>query len=174
VTLSGLAGSGKTTVAKLLSKELGLRMVSASVVFRERAEKMNRSLEEFGKYVAAHPEIDDEIDERQIALAREGDAVLEGRLSGWMTYRKNIDAFRVWLSAPFETRVRRIMSREQRSYEDVAHETKEREACEIERYKKHYSIDLQDTSIYDLIIDTQEYNQYKVAEIIIEHVGAQP
>ena len=39
ITISGLPGTGKTTVAKLLEKRLGVRYVYSGEIFRETCEK---------------------------------------------------------------------------------------------------------------------------------------
>ena len=39
ITVSGVSGSGKSTVAKTIVKEFGLRHVHSGKIFREEAEK---------------------------------------------------------------------------------------------------------------------------------------
>jgi len=58
VTISGLPGSGTTTVAKLLEKKTGITYVYSGDIFRRMAKKHNMSLEDFGIYCEKHKEVD--------------------------------------------------------------------------------------------------------------------
>ena len=46
ITISGLPGSGKTTVARLVARELGLEHVYAGDIFRRQAEEHGLTLAE--------------------------------------------------------------------------------------------------------------------------------
>ena len=50
ITISGLPGSGKTTVAEILQGQLGMRYVSTGQIFREKAKTANMSLSNFGMF----------------------------------------------------------------------------------------------------------------------------
>jgi cytidylate kinase len=80
ITISGLPGTGKTTVARLLEKRLGLRYVYSGEIFREMAKKYKMSLEEFSEYCETHREIDEELDQYQ--LGRETSLWKEGSPAG--------------------------------------------------------------------------------------------
>ena len=87
ITVSGLPGSGKTTVARLISRQLGLRHVYAGDVFRKEAERRGLSLEAFSRLAETDHEIDRALDRGMLDIARQGDVVLEGRLAGFMATR---------------------------------------------------------------------------------------
>ena len=65
ITISGLPGSGKTTVATLLEKETGLAYVYSGKIFRTMAKKYKMTLDDFGRYAETHEEVDKELDEYQ-------------------------------------------------------------------------------------------------------------
>ena len=171
ITISGIPGSGKSTVAELLKDKLGLMYVYSGMIFREMAKKYNMSLEEFGKYCEKNSKIDKELDDRQLEILREGDVILEGRLSGWLAHRNKIPAFKVSLVADLDTRAQRIVKREEGSVEQRKKEILERERSEFLRYKKYYKIDIKDSSIYDLVIDTGDKTPEEIVDIIIEKLG---
>lgn len=171
ITISGIPGSGKSTVAELLKDKLGLKYVYSGMIFREMAKKYNMSLEEFGKYCEKNSKIDKELDNRQLEILREGDVILEGRLSGWLAHRNKIPAFKVSLVADLDTRAQRIVKREEGSVELRKKEILERERSEFLRYKKYYKIDIKDSSIYDLVIDTGDKTPEDIVDIIIEKLG---
>ena len=166
ITISGLPGSGTTTVAKIVSERLNLKLISAGEIFRQLAAQRGMTVEEFGKYAEEHQDIDTLIDRTQRELAeKEENAVVEGRLSGWMI--KDAD-LRVWIFADAEIRYQRIAKREQKDIAIVRQETKFREETEKRRYKKFYGINIDDWSIYDLIINSGNFSAEEVAEIIIK------
>jgi cytidylate kinase len=170
ITISGLPGTGKTTVARLLEKRLGLRYVYSGEIFREMAKKHKMSLEEFGEYCETHRQIDEELDRYQLDILRKGNVIVEGRISGWLAYQNNIPALKVLLDADISVRSSRIVKREQGDIEKRKKEILKREKSEATRYKKYYDIDVGDTSIYDVIIDASVKTPEEIMEIIVEHL----
>ncbi len=170
VTISGFPGSGKTTAGKLLAEKLGLKYVYSGQIFRESAEKHNMSLEEFGSYCEKHEEIDKQLDDYQLEIIRKGNVIVEGRIAGWLAYFNKIDAIKVWLNADIITRVKRIISREKGDFEKKKQEILVREKSEAVRYKKYYNIEVNDTSIYDIIIDTSKKTPEEIINIIAEEI----
>ena len=167
ITISGLPGTGKSTVANLLEKQLGLPYIYSGEIFREMAKKQGMSLEDFGKYCEEHPEIDKELDRYQLEILRKGNVILEGRISGWIAHRNNIPAMKVLLEASIDVRAGRIVKREQGEKEKRKKEILKREKCEAARYKKYYDIDVYDTSIYDLIIDVSNMTPEEIVKRIL-------
>lgn len=170
ITISGTPGSGKSTVAILLEKKLGIRYIYSGMIFRELAEEHNMTLEEFGKYCEKNSEIDKKLDERQLEIMKKGDVILEGRLAGWLAYQNNIPAFKVALDTDLETRAGRIVKREKGSVAQRKKEIMERERSEATRYKNYYRIDLKDKSIYDLIIDSGNKTPEDIVDIIVKKI----
>ena len=68
ITISGTPGSGKSTVAKILEKKLGIKYIYSGLIFRQLAEEHNMELEKFGKYCEQNSEIDKELDARQLDI----------------------------------------------------------------------------------------------------------
>jgi len=170
ITISGLPGTGKTTVARLLEKRLGLRYVYSGEIFRELAKKHKMSLAEFGKYCETHQEIDEKLDQYQLGILRKGNVIVEGRVAGWLAYQNHIPALKVLLEADINVRTRRIVKREQGDIEKRKKEILKREASEATRYKKYYGIDVRKTSIYDVIVDVSEKTPEEIMEIILQHL----
>ncbi|MEA3487799.1 MAG: cytidylate kinase family protein, partial [Euryarchaeota archaeon] len=133
LTISGLPGSGTTTVAKLLSKELSLELISAGAVFRQMAAEKNLPLEQFSGMAEANCDFDRVIDERQREEAMKSEnAIVEGRLSGFIVPDADL---KIWLKAPVEIRAKRITVREKITYDEALHAMKSRERSEYKRYK---------------------------------------
>jgi len=171
LTISGLPGSGTTTVAKLLSKELSLELISAGAVFRQMAAEKNLPLEQFSEMAEANDDFDRVIDERQREEAMKTEnAMVEGRLSGFIVPDADL---KIWLKAPVEIRAKRITVREKITYDEALHAMKSRERSEYKRYKQFYGLNLDDLSIYDLVIESSRWNEEDIVAMIswaTEHV----
>ncbi len=168
VAISGLHGTGKTTAARALARKFGLRYVSAGEVFRRLAKERGMALDEFSRYVERHPEIDRQIDQMTIDAAKEGNVLIDARLAGWMA--KDADV-KILLTAPLEVRARRIALRENRNYEEVLAETVKRERSEAKRFKRFYGIDVNDYSVFDLVLDTDRWSAREMVRILETAVG---
>lgn len=166
IAISGPHGSGKTTVAKELARRFGLRYICAGELFRKMASERGMSLEEFNRYAEVHPEIDRELDRRTVGEAREGNAVVDARLAGWLVEAD----FKILLTAPLHVRAERISKREGRRIEEVLRETQSREESEARRFLQLYGIDVNDFSVFDLILNTGRLSEEQTKEIIVSAV----
>ena len=112
ITISGTPGSGKSTIAKILSKNIGLKYVYFGEIFRQTAEKHNMTLEEFSRCCEINKKYDNELDEYQLKILKKGNVIIEGRIAGWLAFLNNISAFKIFIDADIETRAKRIVKRE--------------------------------------------------------------
>ena len=164
ITISGLPGSGTTTVAKLLSKELSLELISAGEMFRQIANEKNLELEQFSELAENNDDFDRRIDEKQGEEAmKRKDVIVEGRLSGFFVPDAEL---KIWLEASVNVRAKRIAGREGTAYEEALYAMKNRERSEHKRYEKYYDINLGDRSIYDLVIDSSRWSEKDIVAII--------
>lgn len=172
VTVSGLPGSGTTTAAQRVAARLGLALVLGGEVFRSMAAERGMTLAEFGSYAADHPEVDVELDRRLAERAREGEAVIESRLAGWIARQEGLPALRVFVDCDPRCRAERVAAREGTSIERALAENGEREAVERDRYRALYGVDVEDRSIYDLVVDSGTSTADEVAERVVAAVHA--
>ena len=156
ITISGLAGSGTTTVCDRLCARLGWAYVNAGAIFRGLAQEAGLSLAELGRRAEADGCIDRQLDQRLVAQARERvPVVVEGRVTGWMAQRHQLPALKVWLQAALAVRAERVGQREGKPLAQALAETRQREASEAQRFAAHHQIALSDLSVYDLVVDTE-------------------
>lgn len=171
LTISGPPGSGKTTACNRLSEELGLKAVVFGKIFRELAAEKQLTLGEMGALAEKDPSIDAAIDAKILEIARANeDIILESRLSAYMLSRNSIPAFKIYLGASPEVRMSRIGVREGESLEQAKKETIERQASEAKRYMMYYNIDVNDMSVYDLVVDTDNLDPDGVIETILKAI----
>ena len=124
---------------------------------------MTMDIMEFSKYAEENFVVDHEIDKKQKELVLEyldGEhgVIAEGRLSAYF-----LDPdIRVWLYTPFEVRVKRIMVREGYGREEAIKKIKLREESERKRYREIYNINLDDLSIYDIVLNTERTGESEI------------
>jgi cytidylate kinase len=152
ITISGLHGTGKTTYAKILSKTFALRHLSAGQLFRQIAKEKQISVIELGQIAISNHEIDHLIDERTKKEAQKGNVIIDGLLAGWMA--SNFAELKLLLVAPERIRIERIAKRDKLSFEEAKEATLFREQMERERFSKIYNINIDDKSIYDMVLNT--------------------
>lgn len=152
IAISGLHGSGKSTYARAMAREFGLRLVSAGLLFRRIAERRGLTLEQLTEEAKNDLEIDRLIDKTTKQEAEEGNVVLDGQLSAWMS-KENADV-KIYFTAPDEVRFERIAKRDDISFDAAKKQTLMREEVQKERFMRLYGIDPIDLTIYDVIFDT--------------------
>ncbi|MCC5994020.1 MAG: cytidylate kinase family protein [Candidatus Aenigmarchaeota archaeon] len=174
ITISGRASSGKTTGAKAIVEYLnnkyglGLRYYSTGAIFRELAAKEGIPIEEFAE--KRDDRIDIMADQRTLELAIVGGVVLDGRLTGYIA--GNWAELRIFYNPPPEVRARRYAEREGVDYKTALENVRRRDEADERRYKSLYRIDLNDLSIYHIIIDNSNWSaedaKIKIVEIVEE------
>lgn len=173
LTISGLHGTGKSTIGKKLAKFLGIKYYSTGEAFRDLAKDMNMSLKKFTHYVEENPEIDKQLDKKIIDIAKKGNIIVDSQLSGYIL--ESIADFKILLTCPLETRVKRMAERDLTSNEDNLKETLLREKSELKRFKELYNIDLSDNDkikkMYDLRINTQNLTIEEVLNRILSSLN---
>ncbi|MCD6575673.1 MAG: cytidylate kinase family protein [Nanoarchaeota archaeon] len=149
ITVSGLSGSGKSTIGKAIANAFGLKLKSMGDIFRELAKEKGIPIEKFSKIRSE--EVDIELDKKTLELAKKGNIVLIGRLTGWVA-GDNADV-KLWIDCEDEVRFSRVAKREGISVEEAKKRILERDSADAKRYEELYGVDVNDKSIYDILFD---------------------
>ena len=164
IAIAGLTGSGKNTLGEALAKELKLKLVCPT--FKDLAKKEGISLMEFQKRAEKDPNIDLKFDALLKEEAAKGNCVITTWLGAWM-----VDAdFRIYVKVDDKIRAGRIAKRDNMNPEEALKHIKTRDNENIRRYKKLYSIDITDTSKFDLVIQAGEFTKEQLKEIVLKEI----
>ena len=172
ITISGDLGSGKSTVAKLVSEELKFKYYSTGALMRRLAVDMKLPLIELNELAKKDKRIDKKIDDYQKKLGeKEDDFILEGRLGFYFIPH----SIKVYLKVEPMEGAHRVLKHKRiderfRTIEQAMRILKKRRELENQRYEQYYGINPGKLDQYDLVIDTTKIPATKVAEKIIKYV----
>ncbi|MFC1697185.1 (d)CMP kinase [Nanoarchaeota archaeon] len=175
ITINGDAGSGKSTVAKLIASKLELKHYSNGDFMREIARERGITLLELSKLSETDISVDKELDDRQKNLGKvEDNFIIDSRL-GWnfipqsikifLHVDPNVGADRI-MGDTNETRDVEKINEKQKLIED----TEIRRKSENKRYKEYYGVDQEDMNNYDLLIDTTGQDIEEVVKGIVDYI----
>ena len=173
ITVGGLPGAGDTTVCRILAKRLGYRVITIGEMNKEAAREKNMTIQEFWRHLEADPEelkrFHNELDRKQVEMSeKEDNLIFNSRLSAFKIPNAKL---KIFLKAPFDIRVERMVKRDGGTIEETSKTAKEREESERNNFKKLYGYDYAaDLDQYDLVIDTGDKTAEEVAEIILNKI----
>lgn len=170
ITISGKAGSGKSTVAREVARKLKLKHYSIGDIMRKIAKEKNISLIELSKLAEKDKSIDLELDKKNIELRGENNFVIDGRLTAYFSPYAEL---KVFLDCDDKVRAERILKDERKDEKsknitELTKKINQREQSEIKRYKNLYNVNYYDKKLYNLIIDTTNLSIKEVVEKIIK------
>jgi cytidylate kinase len=161
ICISGLAGSGKSTVARKVARKYNLRYFSGGDALKSLALEVGFASRTRGWWESTEgmkfltkrmedPSFDRKIDERLLTWATEGNVVLDSWTMPWLFD----GGFKIWLEASKEERARRISRRDNTSFEEALSALQKKEATTKVIYKELYGFNLgEDFSPFDLVLD---------------------
>jgi CMP/dCMP kinase len=168
VVVGGPPGSGKTTAARAAAEQLGLEFHSAGDRFRAEAAEHGMDLGEFSRFAAHHPEVDRNIDEEMLRLARPG-RLLDSRLAGPLARRRGIPVLYIVVTARDDVRAARLAGRDGVAVPAARRAMLVREGSERSRYQALYGIDL-DREKPDLQVDSSAIAPPAVADRLVDFI----
>lgn len=168
ITVGGLAGTGSSTLSRVVADRLDLRYEYAGGLFRAEAARRGLTVEEFNRLCEADPVVDRSLDDRQLELLRAGGLLLEGRMAGWLAHHHGLDGvLTVWVTCDDDERFRRLGDRDGGSADEVRRRTLAREASEQERFRRFHGADILDLDVYDLVLDSTATPPRALADAVL-------
>ncbi len=168
ITISGTAGSGKTSVAKALAKRLGWEYLSIGSIRRKIAEELGIDINEFNKLSEKNPKYDKMVDDFQRKLKDHDKLIVDSRLGFYFIP----NSFKVFIKVDPKIAAKRIFmaKREDERYNSIEEAYKKiikRDQSDIKRYTALYGINHLDESNYDLVIDSSDKTINEIVDIIV-------
>ncbi len=170
ISLAGDLGSGKSTVAKILSQEFNAEIVSGGKIQRELAKSLNLTIEEFNRFMETDRSYDKKLDDFLVSYNdKKGSFIFDSRMSWYFVPT----AVSFYLKVEPKEAARRIMqaNRADETYsslEDACEKLLSRRESECKRYKEYYGQNINDMNNYSFVIDTTNLTPTEVAEKIKE------
>jgi len=161
ITISGVPGSGKTSVGKILAERLGMPFYSVGKMRGKLAMERGLTLDELNALGEKDKTTDTGVDDYQRELGQKQDNfVIEGRLSWYFIPH----SFKIYLDCEPAEAARRILASQAERPDEKLPPTVEktrqwldkRLASDKRRYAAIYGVDYQDQKNYDLVLNTTD------------------
>ena len=185
ICIGGMAGSGKSTVARKLAEKYKLDYLSGgdalkALAIEEGYESLgpgwweSREGMRFLEEREQDQRFDKAVDRKLLQMARKGNVILDSWTMPWLLE----DGFKMWLEASSEKRAERIARRDGISFEEASNALKRKEEQTKTIYKKLYGFKLgEDFAPFDFILDTNNLNSdevFEIASMVMDNVVFKP
>lgn len=184
ITISGPAGSGKSTIAESLAKQLSAERIYVGGIRRQLARDMGMNLAELNEYALTHPETDINVDKNAATqarkLAEKNIVIVEGRTQFYFIPESiklyiKVDpqegAKRIWQDIQIEINKNKRNEGKFNSLAEVEKYQKVRQSNDLARYQKYYQLDHTDEKHYDFILDTTHISAQEATDKALEYLN---
>lgn len=180
ICISGMAGTGKSTLSKKLAQKYQLKYYSGGDVLKELAKEEGYDVSspgwwespqglKFLKKRTSDPTFDKTVDDKLLEYAKQGNILLDSWTMPWLLK----DGFKIWLMASLDKRAARVAERDGMTKEEALGVLAEKEANTKAIYKNLYGFLLgEDFSPFDLILDTDNLGAEQVFEALCQVLDA--
>jgi predicted cytidylate kinase len=165
ITISGYAGTGKSTVGKMLAEKLNYEFLSVGSFTREFAEKeFGISINEFQAKCKEEPALDDSINFEFRAICNSKDNIVADFRLGFHFIKKSFNI----LFELSETEAFKRLSEANRKMEQTDFESiRKRNEDMRHRFIENFGVDFADRNNYNLVIDTGGKEPIEIVERIL-------
>lgn len=180
VIFSGMAGSGKSSLAKRIAKKYGLKYVAGGDILKEMAKREGYSTGgnnwwetpegiRFLSERKKNPDFDRELDKIMLKKAEQGGFALTSWAIPWLGAR----GIKVWVEASREVRAKRIAGRDRTAPDEALKYVTVRDAENIALYKKIYGHTLgSDLDVFDLVLDANKKSADELADEVAQFIDS--
>jgi CMP/dCMP kinase len=174
ICISGMAGTGKSTLSKKLAERYNLRYFSGGDVLKDLAKHEGYDVSIWGWWESpeglkflneriSDPKFDKLVDDKLLEYAQQGNVLLDSWTMPWLLK----EGFKIWLAASFEKRAARVAVRDGMTESQAQKVLKEKETRTKAIYRKLYGFGLgEDFKPFDFILDTDNLSANEVFEVL--------
>jgi len=174
VCISGMAGTGKSTLAKKLAKKYRLKYYSGGDALKALATEEGYNSSSRGWWESPEGlsflrkreknlKFDKAVDDKLLEYAQRGNVLLDSWTMPWLLKT----GFKIWLLASMEKRAERVAKRDKITVKDAVQTLTEKEARTKAIYKKLYGFTLgEDFAPFHLVLDTDNLNMEEVFQVL--------
>lgn len=179
ISFNGNAGSGKSTIAKMVAEKLGWPRYYIGGLRRKKAKEQGLTLAEYNKLGEEDPKTDTEVDEYQKKLGeKQNNFVIEGRTSWYFIPH----SLKIYLYTDKEEAAKRVFKQLQeknkrnedkdlKAIKDVLESHNSRMRSDNKRYEKYYKINVYDKKHYDFLLNTSNLTIDQVFNKAWQHIA---
>ena len=174
ICISGMAGTGKSTLAKKLAQKYDLKYYSGGDALKALATEEGRNVSSNGWWESPEglaflrqrekdPQFDKAVDSKLLEYAQQGNVFLDSWTMPWLLKT----GFKIWLLASIGKRAERVAQRDKITVKDALRILKEKEARTKAIYQKLYGFTLgEDYAPFNLVLDTDNLNAEEVFQVL--------
>ena len=174
ICISGMAGTGKSTLAKKLAEKYGLKYYSGGDALKALAAEEGYDASQHGwwespvglkflKQREGDAKFDKAVDQKLLEYAEKGNVLLDSWTMPWLLKT----GFKIWLLASMEKRAARVAKRDKITVEKAVKVLKEKEDGTKAIYKQLYGFTLdEDFKPFDLVLDTDNLSAEEVFQVL--------
>jgi cytidylate kinase len=174
ICISGMAGTGKSTLSKKLAEKYNLKCYSGGDALKELAKAEGYDVSgqgwwespeglNFLKERVIDPKFDKAVDAKLLEHAQQGNVLLDSWTMPWLLK----EGFKIWLMASIEKRAARVAERDKITVNEALKLLEEKEDRTKAIYRKLYGFVLgEDFAPFDLVLDTDNLNAEEVFEVL--------
>lgn len=168
IAISGDIGTGKSTLARLLSEKLGWEYISAGNYFRKWYASQGMDVSK----VYGIPEEEDRKMEADFKkeMAEKSNVVFESRLAGWLA-KDYPETLKVLCTVSDSEAYKRVAKRDSVSEKEAEKLSKQRAGDLVDKFNKLYNVsDFLEPKYFDLVIDTTDLSPDQVLQKVLERL----
>jgi cytidylate kinase len=174
ICISGMAGTGKSTLAKKLAQKYGLKYYSGGDALKALATEEGCNVSNNGWWESPEGlaflrqrendwKFDKAVDDKLLEYAQQGHVLLDSWTMPWLLKA----GFKIWLLASIEKRAERVAQRDKITVKDALRILKEKENRTKAIYQKLYGFTLgEDYAPFNLVLDTDNLNAEEVFQVL--------
>jgi CMP/dCMP kinase len=174
ICISGMAGTGKSTLSKKLAEKYGLKYFSGGDVLKDLAKNEGYDVSVRGWWESPEglkflnerindAKFDKAVDDKLLEYAQQDDVLLDSWTMPWLLK----EGFKIWLDASFEKRAARVAVRDGMTESQAREVLKEKESRTKAIYRELYGFGLgEDFKPFDFILDTDNLSENEVFEVL--------